>query len=172
MSMILSPHKDKILNALQYQGLRNDCGPFTTATVINALLGLNLDATQLSDEMLKPVWRGAIYVVRRVPNWATFPWGMVDIFRSYGLRARWRLFAKTNYIKEALPQGKVLMPIIGAWRPSIWAHVMSLVAWDDDQGWGFANTQHNHQNIDWKANEVVARQWKAMGHLLVEINPY
>jgi hypothetical protein len=45
-----------------------------------------------------------------------------------------------------------------------------LVAWDEDQGWGFANTQHNHKNIDWQAEEKVLRQWKAMGHLLVEID--
>lgn len=170
MPTVLSPYKDKILNALQYQGQRNDCGPFTTATVINAMRGLSLDAIQLSDEMDKPVWRGIIYVVRRIPDWATFPWGMVDVFRSYGLHARWRLFSATKYLKEYLPQGKVLMPIIGEWRPSSWAHVMSLVAWDDDQGWGFANTQHNHHNIDWHANEEFMRQWKAMGHLLVEID--
>jgi len=169
MSAIFSPHKDEILTALQYQGQRNDCGPFTTATVINALRGLNLDAIQLSDEMDKPVWRGIIYVVRRIPNWATFPWGMVDVFRSYGLSARWRLFATTQYLKEFLPQGKVLMPIIGEWRPSAWAHVMSLVAWDEVQGWGFANTQHNHHNIDWHPNDEIMRRWKAMGHLLVEI---
>lgn len=171
MPTIFSPYTDKILSALQYQGQRNDCGPFTTATVINALLGLNLDAIQLSDEMDKPVWRGIFYVVRRVPDWATFPWGMVDVFRSYGLDARWRLFAKTSYIKNTLSKGKVLMPIIGEWRPSPWAHVMSLVAWDEELGWGFANTQHNHHNIDWISNDLAARRWKAMGHLLVEIEP-
>jgi hypothetical protein len=171
MSAIISPHKDKILSALQYQGQRNDCGPFTTATVINALLGLNIDAIQLSNEMDKPVWRGAVYVVRRVPDWATFPWGMVDVFRSYGLSARWRLFARISFIKKALPEGKVLMPIIGEWRPSAWAHVMTLVGWDKEQGWGFANTQHNHHKVDWKPDEVVSKQWKAMGHLLVEVDP-
>lgn len=169
MPAIFSPHKDEILNALQYQGKRNDCGPFTTTTVLNALQGLSLDPIQLSDEMDKPVWRGIVYVVRRVPNWATFPWGMVDIFRSYGLHAKWRLFATTQYLKESLPQAKVLMPIIGEWRPTAWAHVMSLVAYDDDQGWGFANTQHNHHNIDWFSNDIIMRRWKAMGHLLVEV---
>jgi hypothetical protein len=172
MPLIISPYADKILDALQYQGHRNDCGPFTTATVLNALRGLNLDALALSNEMDKPVWRGIVYVVRRVPNWATFPWGMVDVFRSYGLHARWRLFAGTKYLKESLPQGKVLMPIIGQWRPSAWAHVMSLVAWDDTLGWGFANTQHKHHNIEWRTNQEILHRWKAMGHLLIEIeNP-
>ena len=169
MATIFSPHQEKILNALQYQGQRNDCGPFTTATVINALRGLNLDAIQLSDEMDKPVWRGIVYVVRRIPDWATFPWGMVDVFRSYGLSARWRPFATTQYLKDTLPQGITLMPIIGEWRPSAWAHVMTLVAWDEALGWGFANTQYNHHHIDWHPNEQFLHQWKAMGHLLVEV---
>lgn len=170
MATIFSPYHEKILNSLQYQGKRNDCGPFTTATVVNAMRGLNLDGIQLAEEMNKPVWRGIFYIVRRIPDYATFPWGMVDVFHSYGFHARWRPFASTRYIKEALPQAKILMPIIGEWKPSAWAHVMSLVAWDDDKGWGFANTQHNHKNIDWHAEEKVLRQWKAMGHLLVEID--
>jgi hypothetical protein len=169
MASIFSPYQERILNALQYQGERNDCGPFTTATVINALRELNLDALQLAEEMNKPVWRGIFYIVRRIPDWATFPWGMVDVFRSYSLSARWRPFATTHYLKEALGQGKVLMPILGEWRSPIWAHVMTLVVWDEAQGWGFANTQYRHHHIDWLPNEIFSRQWRAMGHLLIEV---
>ena len=83
-TQIISPHIDAILAALQHQGDSNDCGPYTTATILNALLDLNLDGSQLAQQMDKPVWRGPLIVIRRVPNWATFPWGIVDVMREHG----------------------------------------------------------------------------------------
>jgi hypothetical protein len=165
---LLSPRADNILASLQYQGSSNDCGPYTTATVINALRGLNIDALALADEMDRPVWRGPMFVVRRVPNWATFPWGMVDVFRSYGLKANWRFFTSQDHITKVISQGDVAMPIIGSWRP-LWAHVMTLVAWDDEKGWGFANTQFSHHNITWLSDEKFQKQWRALGRLNIEV---
>lgn len=165
-----SPLADKMLAKVQFQGQRNDCGPFTTATVINAMQERDLDAIQLAESMNKPVWRGWRYVVRRVPNWATFPWGIVDVLREHGLNARWRLFAQPANLFEGLVRGSVLMPIIGEWRPA-WAHVMTLVAWHPQQGWGFANTQYNHKKIDWHADEKFRRQWNNWGRILIEIPP-
>lgn len=165
---IYSPQSSKILASLQYQEQRNDCGPFTTATVLNALRNLNISAINLADDMNRPVWRGPLFVVRRVPNWATFPWGIVDVLRSYGLQASWRLFTPKEYLRQSIGTGTILMPIIGSWKP-LWAHVMTLVAWDEEMGWGFANTQYDHHNVDWHSDESFTRQWKAMGRLLIEI---
>jgi len=163
-----SPHKTQILDALQFQGDRNDCGPYTVATVLNALLGLNLEASQLAKEMDRPIWRGPMFIVRRVPNWATFPWGMVDVFCSYGLKSKWKSLVSTEYLLKEITHPKVLIPIIGSWKP-LWAHVMSLVAVDPDKGWGFANTQYNHHNIHWLQDSTFKTQWKAMFHLFIEV---
>ena len=165
---LFSPHRDNLLSSLSFQGQSNDCGPYTTATVLNAMRGLNIDPEELAREMDKPVWRGPMFVVRRVPRWATFPWGMVDIFRSYGLEAGWRPFASKSYLRSAISQGIVLLPIIGSIIP-LWAHVMSLVAWDEIQGWGFANTQFSHHSIHWLSDEKFTKQWRAMVNLLVEV---
>lgn len=166
---ILCPHADILLQKVQYQGQSNDCGAYTTATVLNAILGLELIGDDLANEMEKPVWRGPIYVIRKIPNWATLPWGMEDVFQSYGLEAGWRFFSSENYLKQTLPKdNKVIMPIIGSWKPT-WAHVMTLVAWDEETGWGFANTQYSHHNIHWVAAEKFSSQWKAFGRLLVEV---
>jgi len=167
---ITSPHKTIILENLQYQGYTNDCGPSTTATVINALQGKGLQAKSLADEMDKPRWKGIFLVIRRIPNWATFPWGMVDVFRQHGLDASWRLNASPEYLKDALPQGLILMPIIGSWKP-LWAHVMTLLVYSPEEGWGFGNTQHQHHNLHWVSDETFQHQWKATGRLLVRINP-
>lgn len=165
---IHSPRATKMLSALQYQGQSNDCGPYTTATVINALLDLNLDAAQLAREMERPAWRGPFLIIRRIPNWATFPWGMVDVFRSYGLSASWRFFEKPEYLQEQMTGNKILMPIIGSWKP-LWAHVMTLVAWDAEKGWGFANTQYQHHEITWLDDSTFRRGWRSMANLLVEV---
>jgi hypothetical protein len=170
MTSLRSPHADSLLQSLQYQGSSNDCGPYTTATVINALNDLNLNAGHLADEMDRPVWRGPLFVVRRVPNWATFPWGMVDVFRQYGLSASWGPLRGFDYLVENLEGDRVLMPIIGSWRP-LWAHVMTLVAWDEEKGWGFANTQFAHHNTHWLSDEVFRRQWGTFFRILIEVKP-
>ena len=166
-TQLISPHLDAILNAHQHQGSSNDCGPYTIATVLNALRDLNLDGDQLAHQMDKPVWRGPLFVIRRVPNWATFPWGIVDVLQEHGLEASWRPFESTKNLKKALPQGRVLMPIIGSIYP-LWAHVMTLIAWDLHKGWGFANTQSSHHNIHWISDDYFRSHWNAMVHLVVE----
>jgi hypothetical protein len=166
---ILSPRSAILLEKLQCQGQSNDCGAYTSATVLDALLGLDIKGDDLANEMEKPVWRGLIYLVRKIPNSATLPWGMEDMFQSHGLKARWRFFSNENYLRGSLPLPKILMPIIGSWKPT-WAHVMTLVAWDEVQGWGFANTQYPHHNIHWVDAEKFSGQWKTMGRLLVEVD--
>lgn len=165
---LLSPHSEKILAALQYQGQTNDCGPFTTATVINALRGSNLEANLLARHMDRPVWRGPRLIIRRVPNWATFPWGMVDVMREHDLKASWRLLRNPDYLKYRLSVGDVLLPVTGSWKP-LWAHVMTLVAWDEEKGWGFANTQFSHHNIHWLENDTFLNQWRAFGKMVVRV---
>ena len=166
-TQVLSPHLDVILDSLQYQGASNDCGPYTAATVLNAMLDLDLDGNQLARQMDKPVWRGPRFVIRRVPNWATFPWGMVDVMRAYGLKASWRPFASTDDLKHDLIQGLVPMPVIGSLKP-LWAHVMTLLAWNPHKGWGFANTQFSHQIIHWISDDYFKSHWREVAHILIE----
>jgi hypothetical protein len=166
---ILSPRSAVLLEKLQCQGRSNDCGAYTSATVLNALLSLDIKGDDLANEMEKPVWRGILYLVRKIPNSATLPWGMEDVFQSHGLKARWRFFSSEDYLKESLPGEKIIMPIIGSWRPT-WAHVMTLVTWDEEQGWGFANTQYEHHNIHWVGAQKFSDQWKNMARLMVEVD--
>ena len=161
-----SPHQASLLSSLFFQGQSNDCGPYTTATVLKAIRGIELNPAELARRMDKPSWRGPFFIVRRVPNWATFPWGIADILHEYGMKSKWRFFASPDYVFESLEKGDVVMPVIGSWRP-MWAHVMTLVVWDPLQGWGFANTQYSHQNIHWLPEETFQRQWRAMGRLVI-----
>jgi hypothetical protein len=165
---IASRHTDAVLTALQCQGKSNNCGPFTTATVLNAVLGRNFSGAKLAALMNRPVLRGRRLVVRRIPNWATFPWGMVDVMREQGLDAHWRFLASREYLIKGLDQGWLLMPIIGTWRP-LWAHVMTLLMWDAEKGWGFANTGVNQRSMYWLEEQDFLTKWRAMGRLLVVV---
>ena len=167
--MIQSPYTNQILENLQFQGSSNDCGPYTTATVINALRGKNLIGDILAEQMNKPRWRGIIPTIRRVPNWSTFPWGMADVFKDFGLQARWWFRVPLSYLRPAIANGHILMPISGVWRPKAYAHVMTLVAWDSERGWGFANTQFNHHRISWVPHQEFHKNWNNYARLLVEI---
>jgi hypothetical protein len=163
---IVSRHTDSVMTALQWQGSSNNCGPFTTATVLNAVLGLNIAGNQLADLMNKPVFRGWRPVIRRIPNWATFPWGMVDVFREHGLNASWRFFVRDDFLRSGIEKGWLLMPVIGSLRP-IWAHVMTLVMWNSEHGWGFANTASSQPVIYWMTDQEFQRKWRTMGRLLI-----
>ena len=65
---IQSPFTPQLLDNLQYQGSSNDCGPYTTATVINAIRKQNLVGDDLAKQMNKPRWRGIFPIFRRIPN--------------------------------------------------------------------------------------------------------
>jgi hypothetical protein len=165
---IFPAYKESILSSLKYQGDSNDCGPYTAVTVINALLGKNLNADQLAQEMNHPTWRGYKLIIRRIPNWATLPWGIVDVFQQHGLQASWHLNYNSEKLLTNLQLNKIIMPIIGSWYP-LWAHIMILVAWDPQYGWGFADTQSSHHKIKWLTDQVFMNQWKALFRIAIEV---
>jgi len=164
-----SPHEETIINALQYQGSRNDCAPFTIATIISAFTGLSIDGVALAKRMNKPSWRGIFPVIHRIPNWATFPWGMVNVLKDYGFSAHWGIRYTTDQLRMSIHKGNLPIPVIGSWRP-VWGHVMTLVAWNEEGLWGFANTQMNEKKIDWKTEEYFIKHWNAYSRLCIEVN--
>ncbi|MCX8063441.1 MAG: C39 family peptidase [Anaerolineales bacterium] len=168
---IVSPFAEHILQHLLYQGNRNDCAPFTAATLIHAFTDQRINPNELAQQMNHPIWRSGIPVIRRIPNWATFPWGIVDILRQYGLSARWQLFIPVQELTHHLASQILYLPIILSWRP-LWAHVMTLIAYHSRYGFGFANTQSTRKEIDWLAKDRFLRLWNSAFHCTVIVAPY
>lgn len=167
---IVSPFAGRILQHLLYQGNRNDCAPFTAATLIHALTDQRIDPSELAQQMNHLVWRRGMPVVRRIPNWATFPWGIADVLREYGIAARWQLFLPVQELIDNLSTPVIYLPIILSWKP-LWAHVMTLVAYHPKRGFGFANTQSPHKEIDWLKGDRFLRLWKAAFHCTIIVAP-
>lgn len=155
----------------QYQGRSNDCAPHTIAIGVNAIRGQALlQAEEVAKLMNKPRWRLGLMplVIRRIPNWATFPWGMVDVFRDYGVRARWRWGANPTDLQKALDDGRVAMPIIGEIKfPGAWAHVKPLLEINPAGGYKFADPAYQTSET-WQTQEEFERLWKNLRNLLVE----
>jgi len=86
--------------------------------VLSALTQRRVDGRALARELNRPRWVGPLPFIRRIPNWATFPWGVVDALRQHGLRAEWRWAAPPHLLREGLSRGWVLLPPSASGVPS------------------------------------------------------
>ena len=168
---LVSPFADRILTNLLYQGSTNHCGPYSATTVINALKNLNLNPATIAQELNKPIKRYFIPIPRRIPDSATFPWGMVDIFNQFGIKSHYQFFTSYNYLMKSFQKGFILLPIIASLRP-FWAHIMILIAVHPNKGLGFANTQFAYPAIDWITEKQFRQQWRLSMNCVVEVNPH
>ncbi len=173
----------------EYQGATNDCAPFCVAMAANALLGeARYRAAQIARELDRPVWRWwppPPLLYRRVPGWATFPWGPADILRRMGFRARWGLFGSEERLRQNLREGRITLVSVGnlldwrAWgRERLWGHVKILYAWDPDQGWAFvdpaihpatAQDVWGQAGIGWQSHTSFMHQWRSMLRWTTEV---
>ncbi len=160
------------------QGDTNDCGPHVVTTAINFWLGQDvLAAHTVAQAMNRPRWSAGFppLVVRRIPNWATFPWGIADMLRQHGIPARWRLRASEDDLLRALREDRLAMPVYGeplrrrGWRFTGWSHVVILAGWTPA-----TNTFQFIDSSQLTAPTSIPRDrflnlWGNMGRLLVEI---
>ncbi len=163
---IVSPFIRRLVESHQYQRKSNDCGPFSAAIVLNALLGLQIDGTVLAREMNEPYWKWILPIIRRIPGWMTFPWGMVNVFRDYGLASDWRLLMDEATLLRNLGEGKAVLPVMGGWKPA-WAHIAVLGAYHDRLGWGLINPARRSAGVQWMPGAEFLRTWKAMGRIVI-----
>jgi hypothetical protein len=154
----------------QYQGNTNDCAPHTVAMVVNALKGQQLlKGDEVAKAMNKPRLQfGLLPLIRRIPNWATFPWGVVDEFRQHGVKARWRTGATVDDLRRALAEDRIPMPIIGEIKfGKSWAHIKPLAEIDPERGFGFIDPASTSAET-WQKPDEFERLWANYWHLLVE----
>jgi hypothetical protein len=159
------------------QGDSNDCGPHVVAMAINFWQGSTVvQADVVAREMNRPRLGTGLppLVVRRIPNWATFPWGIVDELKTHGVQARWRLRATEDDLQRALREDRVAMPIFGepllrkGWRWVGWSHVAILSGWDPAaQVYYFVDSAQDNAPSTRPRDEFMT-YWSNMGRILVE----
>jgi hypothetical protein len=162
------------------QGDSNDCGPHVVTMAVNFWYGENrLDASAVAQTMNRPRLGAGLppLVVRRIPQWATFPWGIADMLRLNDIPARWRLSATEDDLHRALREDRLVMPIFGepfrrhGWRWAGWSHVAILYGWDPnaDVYW-FVDSAMPIAPSDYE-RALFVRRWQNMGRLMVETLP-
>lgn len=174
---IAERHGQKIEDYHVSQGDSNDCGPHVTAMAINFCQGnRTLDASTLARQMNRPRVGGGFppLVVRRVPNWATFPWGIVDVLREHGLTASWHLGATEDDLHAALREDRIVLPIYGepmklkGWRWKGWSHVAILIGWNPAAGeYWFVDSSRLSVPTS-RSRDDFRRLWDNMRRLVIE----
>ena len=159
------------------QGSSDDCGPHVVTMVVNFWHGNDvLDAPSTARAMNRPRWQASWppLVVRRIPNWATFPWGIVDMLREHDIPARWRLFATPDHIFRALSENRIAMPIFGEpfrrgkGRLNGWSHIAILSGWDAEANvFQFADSSKPFAP-SMRPRDDFLRLWGNMGRILIE----
>jgi hypothetical protein len=177
-SLFVGPRHDRpIEDAHIPQGDTNDCGPHVVTMAVNFWHGeQRLDPHTVAAAMNRPRLRKSLLpvVVRRLPNWATFPWGIVDALAEHGVPARWRTRASEDDLHRALREDRLLMPIFGepfkreGWRWKGWAHVALLVGWNPaSASYWFVDSARTNAPTS-KGREHFRRLWDNMGRILIE----
>jgi hypothetical protein len=166
--MILSPYLELLQSAHQFQGSSNDCGPYCTAILLNAFRQQEISGAELASRMNKMVWRGIFPKIRRIPSWATFPWGIVDILKEFDLSAQWRVLSSISNLYQSIPNPLITIVVVGELRP-LWAHYKILAAHDGLKGWGFINPAYPVGEIQWDRHSDFFNLWRSYEHLIIQV---
>ena len=172
----------------QYQGDTNDCGPTSVAIAVNALSGeFQLEGPVVAQEMSrlgfewKPLPR---VVLPRIPNWATFPWGIVYYLRKRGFQARWRPFGTLERLERNLRSDLMTMVMVGEpWRweglsYAGWAHVKLLFGRLPGRGFlfvdpGFQRSTKSDRlefhGLFWQPEDEFLQLWRNLLRIFVEV---
>lgn len=162
----------------RHQGSSNDCGPYCAAMAANGLRDALVvaDPDALARKMEGPPSERGMVLPARVPNWATFPWGVAGVLRSLGFKAQWRPFAATRDLWANLNRNRVTIVIIGEpwrWRDGKytgWSHYKLLYAWDPEEGWAFVDPAADEGVVfSYQDEESFDTQWRAMGRQIIEV---
>lgn len=167
---VSAAHVGRVIACHRYQGDSNDCGPFTVAMMVEGMTGAVVDPEALARDLGRPRWRGLwgfLPLLRRIPGFSTFPWGLVDALSSLGMRARWQRACTEAELRGWLGAGLGIIVLYGAWSPKPWAHYVVLLAEDPERGWGVADPDRPTAELRWIDHQTFARRWVAMGRIAV-----
>jgi hypothetical protein len=166
---IESRYSSLLLSHHQFQGKYNDCGPYNAAIILNSLKDKKIDARELSIQLNHIEMKGILPVIYRIPNWATFPWGITRLLREAGITAKWKVWVKPQYLISHLVD-QIFIVIIGSIIP-LWTHYKILTVFDPDLGWGFVDPALKEPSISWQSKNSFLSQWNKIGRMVIEITP-
>ena len=170
-----------------YQRKSSDCGPYTLSIVANALLDEErFEPDVVAQELNLPTVSGGPFprpIIRRIPNWATFPWGITDYLRQHGFRSDWRIRGSMERLLGNLREQVATMVMIGEpfrfneGKYIGWAHVKALYGYESGVGLAFVDPGSpknpddpwESKGIFWQDEESFLREWKNLFRIMIEV---
>jgi len=171
-----------------YQGDTNDCGPYSLCIVANALLGeRRFDPRIVAEELNHPAVNPTPLphlIIRRIPNWATFPWGITDFLNRHGFNAEWHLRGTAERLLKNLRDNLATMVMIGEpfrfekRKYAGWGHVKVLYGYDPMYGYAFVDPggmkdpsdPWESRGIFWQDETSFLRQWANLFRIYIEVS--
>jgi len=156
----------------QYQGITNNCGPFSTAIALNAYLDTDKYQGEKITQQMNESWR------YRIPNNATWPWGISHYIRQQGVPARVGLFVSERQLHKTIEQNKVVIVLTGGLETTNinilgrefelkikpWGHYKVLTGYDPKRGYQFADPQEG--KIVFQPRQDFLDEWR---HITIEV---
>lgn len=177
----------------QYQGeSTNDCAAFCIAIVGNAALNrLEFDGAKVARDMERltiatsPVPHLAL---RKIPRWATLPWGISGYLQSKGIPARLRWFASPDNLLRNIQDNRFTIVIIGDLLKG-WGHAKVLYGYEPpapatpapgpqpERGYYFVDPGYpkewsrprHPRGVFWQEETEFRQQWNSLFRFLVEL---
>ncbi len=176
----------------QYQGSNtNDCAAFSIAIVGNAILNSpHFDGYTVAREMEKVVVASRPLphiTIRKIPKWATLPWGISGYLQSKGISARLRWFGSTDDLLHNIQENRLTIVLIGepflreGFKFKGWAHAKVLYGFEPtgpqpEKGFYFVDpgerrersSSHQPQGVSWQDEVKFKKEWSNMLRIYIE----
>ena len=141
-----------------YQAQSNNCGPFCTAMVINLIKGLHIDGNDLAQSMNHPRFNFFLPMIRRIPDYATFPWGITDSLAENGIISSWKFLNAYSDLSNFLPQKKILVILTATYKP-LNGHYRILASLEEDRV-GFVDPAYPVNEIHYQQRASFLLEWQ------------
>ena len=159
--MIISSHLEKLQKYHQPQGQTNHCGPFAVATIL-PLFGIQgLSGEYLAAHFNRLGSSLKRIIPARIPNYATFPWGIVNVFKHYHINARWEIFCRRDTLLSRINTNNIQIVLVGELLKRR-THYLILTGFDDKLGMGFVDPAYPNPSIHWIPEKIFITQWSRL----------
>ena len=164
-----SKHTSTLTEKHQFQGYTNNCGPFCTAIAISYLTSNPVGGDQIAQEMNVIQWFKFPLSIKRIPNSATFPWGIVEMLKKHGVKSRWHIFSNLSRVAQDISDGNLIIVLTALYRP-LSAHYRLLTGVDEKEI-SFIDPAYNQKSISCESKEAFLKKWRAAGNIFISIYP-
>ena len=169
--MLISKSIKLLQKSHQYQGQTNNCGPYAIATIL-PLFGLEgISGGYVADHFNQLASISSGFFPGRIRDNATFPWGLVRVFKQYNINSQWRFFCNKDLLISRIPTNNLQIVLISDLF-KMHAHYLILVAYDEHLGMGFIDPAFPNSAIHWITEKTFRKKWGQLGRNTILVSAH